>query len=154
MLFNNLINKLTGAVCEGDGDTVASCFIENGVYHDVFYGSFKGRPKIKNMIISYFHRDACNFRWDLHNPVSNGKVGYCRYIFSYESKLKEVKGVRTMFEGVAIATLEGHLIKSYSEVANALPGLRNIGFTPERLARIAEKQGAELQTRKESIGHY
>ena len=115
MDFGVLIRKMTQAACEGDGAGVAACFTEDGVYHDVFYGSFEGRGRIAEMINDYFHRDACNFRWDMHDPVSDGETGYCRYVFSYESKLGEAKGTRTMFEGVAIATLQDGLIVSCAQ---------------------------------------
>ena len=105
------------------------------------------------MINDYFHRDACNFCWDMHDPVSDGETGYCRYVFSYESKLGDAKGTRTMFEGVAIATLQDGLIVSYTDVANTAPGWRRRGFAADRLARFAEKQGAELAARKEAEGH-
>ena len=153
MEFGALIKTMTQAACDGDGEGVAACFTEDGVYHDVFYGSFEGRKQIAGMINDYFHRDARNFRWDMHDPVSDGAMGYCRYVFSYESKLGDAKGTRTMFEGVAIATLQDGLIHSYTEVANTAPGLRRMGFAAERLARFAEKQGAELAARDEAKGH-
>ena len=153
MGFGVLIRKMSQAACEGDGAGVAACFTEDGVYHDVFYGSFDGRGRIAEMINDYFHRDACNFRWDMHDPVSDGETGYCRYVFSYESKIDDAKGTRTMFEGVAIAALQDGLVVSYTEVANAAPGLRRMGFGADRLARFAEKQGAELAARTEAVGH-
>ncbi|MEC8204046.1 MAG: nuclear transport factor 2 family protein [Pseudomonadota bacterium] len=153
MEFGALIRKMIDGVIAGDGDTVASCFTPDGVYHDVFYGAFEGRDRIAEMIRDYFHRDGCNFRWDTHNPVSDGTTGYVRYVFSYESKLEAAKGKRTMFEGVAVVSLENGLMKTYTEVANSAPGLQRIGFEPERLARFVKKQGAELAARDESEGH-
>ena len=47
MDFGVLIRKMTQAACEGDGAGVAACFTENGVYHDVFYGSFEGRSRLR-----------------------------------------------------------------------------------------------------------
>ena len=43
MEFGALIRQMTQSVCDGDGDRVAACFTEDGVYHDVFYGAFEGR---------------------------------------------------------------------------------------------------------------
>jgi ketosteroid isomerase-like protein len=153
MEFGELMEKMVAGACAGDGEAVASCFTEDGFYDDVFYGAFEGRAKIAGMIRDYFHRDARNFRWDLHDPVSDGKTGYVRYVFSYESKIAESEGTRTMFEGVAVVTLSGGLISLYKEVANSAPGLRRMGFDAERLARFVEKQGAELAARDESQGH-
>ena len=153
MDFVSLIQKMINGVIIGDGDAVASCFTADGVYHDVFYGAFKGHDRIAEMICGYFHRDGCNFHWDIHTPVSDGTNGYVRYIFSYESKLREANGRRTMFEGVAVVTLENGLIKTYAEVANSAPGLQRIGFDAERLARFIKKQGVELANRDEAKGH-
>ena len=153
MEFGTLIRKMIGGVIVGDGKAVALCFTPDGVYHDVFYGAFEGRERIAEMVRDYFHRDGCNFRWDIHQPVSDGTTGYARYVFSYESKLEEAKGKRTMFEGVAIVTLKDGLIKTYTEVANSALGLQRIGFEPDRLARFIKKQGEELAARDESKGH-
>ena len=112
MEFGALIRKMIDGACAGDGAAVASCFTEDGVYHDVFYGSFQGHDKIAEMIEGYFHRDGCNFRWDTHEPVSDGNTGYVRYVFSYESKLEDARGRRTMFEGVAVVELDDGLIRA------------------------------------------
>ena len=153
MEFGVLMRKMMDAACAGDGRGVASCFTPDGVYHDVFYGPFEGHDRIADMIENYFHRDARNFRWDTHQPVSDGKVGYVRYVFSYESRLPGCEGRRTMFEGISVVQLKAGLIHHYAEVANTAPGLQKLGFVPERLARIYEKQGAELASRDEARGH-
>ena len=77
MEFGALIRKMINGVIAGDGDTVASCFTPDGVYHDVFYGAFEGRDRIAEMIRDYFPQDGCNFRWDTHNPVSGRNNGIC-----------------------------------------------------------------------------
>ena len=153
MEFGALMRKMMAAACVGDGQGVAACFKEDGIYHDVFYGAFEGRARIAEMIRDYFHRDAKHFRWDTHDPVSDGRVGYVRYVFSYASKMPDSEGKRTMFEGVAVVELEDGLIASYREVANTVPGLQRLGFAPQRLLRICEKQGEELAARDESKGH-
>ncbi len=153
MEFGALMRKMTQAACDGDGAAVASCFTEDGVYHDVFYGAFQGPARIEEMIRDYFHRDATNFRWDLHDPVSDGKVGYVRYIFSYDAKTKGAEGKRAMFEGVSVVALKDGLIAAYKEVANTATGLEMMGYGPERLARIFARQGEELAGRDEVAGH-
>ena len=45
-----LLKEFTSAVEHHDGKRFASLFAEDGVYHDVFYGAFKGREKIAEMI--------------------------------------------------------------------------------------------------------
>lgn len=136
-----------------DGKTFADLFTEDGVYHDVFYGAFAGRAKIADMIDHHFYAAAEDFRWDMHDPVSNGATLYARYTFSYRSKLPEANGKRAMFEGVAIMALRDRLVASYHEVANTAPAFVDLNFAPERIAKIVGKQGAALKARPEMQRH-
>ena len=54
MEFGALMHKMVDAACAGDGEEVADCFVEDGVYDDVFYGVFQGRERIVDMIGNYF----------------------------------------------------------------------------------------------------
>jgi ketosteroid isomerase-like protein len=153
MKFADLIRRLGAAAVLGDGAGVAACFTPDGVYHDVFYGSFKGPDAIADMIENRFHRDAEDFRWDMHDPVEANGVGYARYVFSYRSKLPGHEGRRAVFEGVAVCRLRDGLIADYSEVANAVTGLSMLGFEVERIGKFAARQARELCARGESEGH-
>ena len=82
-----LLKKFCSAVERRDGKGFAELFTEDGVYHDVFYGAFKGRAKIAEMIDDWFHRTAREFRWEMFRPVSDGKMLYAYYTFSYVSLL-------------------------------------------------------------------
>ncbi len=66
----------------------------------MFYGDFKGHEKIAEMIDDWFHRTAREFRWDMHRPVSDGKMLYAYCTFSYVSVLPGAEGKRVGFEGV------------------------------------------------------
>jgi len=148
-----MLRAFCGAVEQHNGAAFAALFTEDGVYHDVFYGAFAGRPKIAEMIDDWFYRTATDFRWDMHDPVSNGKTLYARYTFSYRSLLPEANGARVMFEGVAIMTLRDGLIAEYHEVANTAPAFVDLNFAPERMAKIMAKQGAALKSRPEMKRH-
>jgi ketosteroid isomerase-like protein len=148
-----MLRKFCDAVERHDGAAFAALFAEDGVYHDVFYGAFAGRAKIAEMIDDWFYRTATDFRWDMHDPVSDGRMLYARYTFSYRSLLPEAKGARVMFEGVAIMTLRYGLIAQYHEVANTATGLVDMNFAPERIAKIVAKQGAALKARPEMKRH-
>jgi hypothetical protein len=123
------------------------------VYHDVFYGAFEGRERIASMITDWFYKSAGDFRWDMHDPVSDGRTLYARYTFSYRSLLPEAKGARAMFEGVSIIRLEGDLIAEYREVANTATGFVDMNFAPERIAKILAREGRELKARAEMARH-
>src|SRR5882724_2150191 len=148
-----LLRAFCDAVERHDGKAFAKLFTEDGVYHDVFYGAFKGRARIAEMIDDWFYRTATDFRWDMHAPVSDGRTLYARYTFSYRSTLPEAKGARAMFEGVAIMTLSDGQIAEYHEVANTAPAFVDLNFAPERIAKIVAKQGAALKARPEMKRH-
>jgi ketosteroid isomerase-like protein len=151
------VKTMLGAFCDAverrDGGAFAALFTEDGIYHDVFYGAFEGRAKIAELIDDWFYRTATDFRWDMHAPVSDGETLYARYTFSYRSTLPEAMGARAMFEGVAIMRLRDGQIAEYHEVANTAPAFVDLNFAPERIAKIAAKQGAELKARPEMQRH-
>jgi ketosteroid isomerase-like protein len=153
MNISAMLHAFCEAVQRRDGKAFAALFTEDGVYHDVFYGAFRGREKIAGMIDDWFYRTADDFRWDMHAPVSDGTTLYVRYTFSYRSTLPEAKGTRAMFEGVAIMTLGDGLIADYREVANTAPAFVDMNFAPERIAKIAAKQGEALKARPEMARH-
>lgn len=153
MKFDDLMQRFAAAAVSGDGRAFAALFAEDGQYHDVFYGMFTGRPEIADLLENHFHRDATNFRWDMHDPVCQGDTGYVRYLFSYDSTLKGAEGRRGMFEGVAIVELRDGLIARYREVANVGPCFSRLGFTPDRLAKLMAREAEHLAARPEASGH-
>jgi ketosteroid isomerase-like protein len=153
MNITAMLRTFCDAVERRDGKAFADLFTEDGVYHDVFYGAFKGRTGIAELIDDWFYRTATDFRWDMHAPVSDGETLYARYTFSYRSRLPEANGARAMFEGVAIMKLSDGKILEYHEVANTAPGFVDMNFAPERIAKIAARQGAALKARPEMARH-
>jgi ketosteroid isomerase-like protein len=148
-----MLRAFCEAVEQHNGAAFAALFTEDGVYHDVFYGPFQGRAKIADMVNDWFYRTATDFRWGMHEPVSDGETLYARYTFSYRSLLPEARGARAMFEGVAIMKLRGDEIASYHEVANTATGFVDMNFAPERIAKIIAKQAAALKARPEMKRH-
>ena len=150
---STMLRAFCDAVEQRNGKAFAELFTEDGVYHDVFYGAFEGHTKIAGLIDDWFYRTATDFRWDMHDPVSDGHTLYARYTFSYRSTLPEAEGARAMFEGVAIMRLRDGRIAEYHEVANTAPAFVDIKFAPERIAKIVAKQGTALKARPEMKRH-
>ncbi len=148
-----MLDTFCRAVERRDGATFAALFAEDGVYHDFFYGAFAGRAKIAELIDDWFYRAARDFRWDMHDPVSDGRTLYARYSFSYVSTLPDAPRDRIQFEGVAIMGLRDGLIASYREIANVGPALVSLGFAPERVAKILAKEGAALKKDPDMARH-
>lgn len=153
MDVTELLKRFCSAVERRDGKAFAALFAEDGVYHDVFYGDFRGRERIAAMIDDWFYRTAKEFRWDMHWPVSDGRMLYAYYTFSYVSTLPEAQGRRVGFEGVSMMGLRDGLITEYREVANVGPAFVALGFAPERTAKILAKEGAHLRDRPEFARH-
>jgi ketosteroid isomerase-like protein len=148
-----MLREFCDAVERQDGSRLANLFCDDGVYNDVFYGEFVGQAKIAEMINEWFFKSATDMRWDMHDPVCDGKILYARYIFSYTSLLPEASGRRAMFEGVAIMRLRDGRIADYREVANTGPGFADMNFAPERIVKILRRQGDALKARPELARH-
>ena len=140
-----MLREFCDAVERHDGKRFADLFCADGVYHDVFYGEFAGRAKIAEMIDDLFFKSATELRWDMHDPVCDGRILYARYTFSYKSLLPEAGGKRAMFEGVAIMRLRDSRIADSREVANTGPGFVDMNFAPERIAKLLRRQGDALK---------
>lgn len=153
MVFAELIGKMTAAAVAGNGREVADCFTDDGIYHDVFYGAFIG-DEIVGLIENYFHRDATNFRWDLFDAIEQDNVGYCHYIFSYDSKLASAAGQRAGFEGIIHCQIQHGKIQQYREVATAVTGLHMLGFGAEKLEKFVARETAELTGNPKAAGHF
>ena len=152
------IRQMLDAMCRageaGDGETFASYFAEDGVYHDDFYGAFVGRERVAEWVTDWLHKDARAMRWDMLDPVyADGRL-YTRYIFSYDSTLPEALGKRAMYEAVSIMTLrEDGKITSYREVVNSGTAFTDMDFHPERLFKIYARKAAALKALPELQAH-
>jgi limonene-1,2-epoxide hydrolase len=148
-----LLKVFCSAVERRDGKAFAALFTSDGVYHDVFYGAFRGPERIAEMVDDWFYRTACDFRWEMFRPVSDGNTLYAYYTFSYVSTLPEAQGRRVGFEGVSMMSLRDGKIAEYREVANVGPGFVQMGFAPERIAKIFEREDEQLKKHPEWARH-
>ena len=139
MAFTDILGQFTAAVEAGDGHALAALFTEDGVYHDTFYGEFKGRDAIQDMLDKHFWRDAKAFRWDMREPLEGGGIGYSNWSFSYESRLKGAVGKRILFEGMSRFRLNDSMIERYDEVFDMGIALSQTAFAPDRISRIVGK---------------
>jgi ketosteroid isomerase-like protein len=153
MQFTDILKEFTAAVEAGDGRRLGALFLPDGVYHDTFYGEFKGPDAIAEMLEKYFWRDAEAFRWDMLEPAVQDDVGYARWVFSYTSKLPGAKGKRALFEGIGRFRLSGGKIRHYGEVFDIGIALTQVNFAPERIARILDKAAGAARGRHEGSRH-
>ena len=145
--FETIVKAFGAAVEAGDGAALAALFTEDGVYDDVFYGEFAGRPAIAQMLEDIFHDGGTDFRWEFRRPVSDGKTGYAYWLFSYTGANKNNLGKRVVFDGVGIFHLRDGLIERYEDMCNGCVPLRQMGTPAPVVDRMLGKWQAHLETR-------
>ena len=134
--FADLLTRFTGAVEAGDGAALGALFRSDGTYADTFYGAFTGPDAIADMLDNYFHRDAERFRWDMFDPVFDGKLGYAHWVFSYSSTFEDSAGTRVVFDGMSRFDIEDGLIRNYDEIFSAGEAFVQLGMAPDRIEKI------------------
>jgi hypothetical protein len=137
--FGRLLTRMTGAICAREVDVAAACFTPEGVYHDGFYGEFKGRAEIARMLRQFFYADARDFEWEVTGPVCDGKLGYARYAFSYLPQMPGAPKHRVGFEGISVCELRDGLIQHYGEIFERAPVLAKLGFPDDRILKSVRR---------------
>lgn len=143
--FTGLLDRFTAAVESGDTAAFTRLFHAEGTYDDIFYGEFRGRERLAEMLRDHFHGHARDFSWEMHDPVCDGRVGYASYTFSYTSTMKRSEGRRVVFTGCSRFLLRDGLIESYREWAFGTAGLAQLGAPPPVLARQSEREAARIR---------
>lgn len=152
MSFAEIVSRFAAAAAAGNGDALADLFTPDGTYDDYFFGPHSGRDAIKTML-AHFADGGRDFRWEFHDPVRAGDIGYAAYRFSYTSTHPDANGARVVFDGIGRFDLEGDLIRRYSEVFDRGMALAQQEYAPERLRKIVLRYAAALKARAEWRGH-
>ena len=150
--FPKLLERFAQAVAANDGAGLGGLFTGDGVYDDGFFGEYAGPEAIAGML-RHFHDTGANFRWDFFDPLSDGRIGYARYHFSYASKMKGAEGKPVVFEGTAFFTFQGDKIARYREVFDRGVALVQQDFDAERLKQVLSKTAARLNAGAEAQEH-
>jgi hypothetical protein len=151
--FFRLLQDLAKAIESGDGEALADCFTGDGIYEDYFFGAKQGRQGMRDML-AHFGAGARNFRWEFFDPVCDGKRGYARYRFSYDSLQPQAAGVRVGFDGISCVELRDGRISHYREVFDRGMALAQQNFAPDHIARLAGKYAARLRESPEWAPHF
>ena len=139
--FPKLLERFAKAVATNDGAGLGALFTPDGVYDDGFFGEYAGPQAIASML-QHFHDTGANFRWDFFDPLSDGRIGYARYRFSYASKMKGAEGKPVVFEGTSHFVFRDGLVDRYSETFDRGMALAQQDFAPERIKKVLLKLAA------------
>lgn len=152
--FPALLQRFCDAVERADFAGFAALFADDAVYHDYIYGPFRGRQAIAHMLEKHFWGTARAYRWQMLDPVFDGRIGYARYLFSFTSTLEWYRGRRVLLEGTSIFRIDPDgRITEYRETANGLAAMSQLGVDPERMASRGRKWADDLRARPEAAMH-
>lgn len=151
--FEEILQRFTSAVEAGDVEAFTALFTADGTYDDVFYGVFRGREALGRMLAEHFHGNAKDFRWQMHEPVCDGRIGYAHYTFSYTSTMAHSAGRRVVFTGCSQFELDGGRIAAYREWAFGIAGLAQLGTPPAVIARQAERETERMRAGADRAAH-
>ena len=147
-----MLSEFTDALVAGDGERLARLFTEDGAYHDAAYGTHRGRGEIRAMV-ERVAREGESYRFEMRDPVSDGQLGYARFIFSFTTKHGDFAGKHVVTEGMGCFELVDGLIKEYHEATNQGIGLAQLSIAPEHMARIFARKAERQNARPEFRDH-
>ena len=150
--IQDLIVQFTRAVESNDGKGLASLFTPDGTYVDYFFGPYTGPDAIAGML-AHFHEDARDYKWTFFDPISDGKIAYARYMFSYVSKMKDSANRAVVFEGMSCFKLQDGKITHYSEVFDRGSAMAQLDFPAERMKKSLTRFAQKQNVRPEASGH-
>ena len=150
--FSDLLTRFARVVEANDGQGLAMLFTADGTYEDGFFGPHTGRAAIAAML-QRFHDTGANHSWEFADPISDGVLGYARFLFSYTSRLPESQGCPVLFEGISRFQFRDGLIARYSEAFDRGVALVQLGFPADRIKRVLEKTAAAQNQLPEAGRH-
>jgi hypothetical protein len=151
--FAALLSSLTLSAESADGVRFAGHFTEDAVYYDYIYGAHKGRADIAHMMQNLFHRDAADYRWEMFDPVFDGKQGYAWSLSSFTSKIPQFEGQHVVIDGMSRFIVRDGLIAEYRESVNGGVAMAQLGVAPDRMTKVFNRWTGWLKERPETVDH-
>ncbi|HCX14652.1 MAG TPA: nuclear transport factor 2 family protein [Rhodospirillaceae bacterium] len=152
-MFSELLETFKRSVESCDAETFLGLFIEDATYHDSVYGIFRGHRELRRMLCDVFHKDGADFRWDMHNPVCDGHVGYAHYRFSFKSMHSDSSPGRALLEGCARFILKDGRIAAYKEWGNVAGTLLQAGVPEKVVIRYLRREAKVMRDSLEFEEH-
>jgi ketosteroid isomerase-like protein len=151
--FARLLSDFTLSAESGDGARFASHFTEDAVYYDYIYGPHQGRADIAHMMQNLFHRDAADYRWEMFDPVFDGRQGYAWSLSSFTSTIPQFEGRRVVIDGMSRFLVRDGLIAEYRESVNGGVAMAQLGVEPARMEKVFRRWTGWLKERPETLDY-
>jgi hypothetical protein len=142
--FPGLLARFECAAQARDATAFGALFTPDGRYDDHFFGTHRGRDDIAAML-DRFHVGGEAFCWTFSEPALAGDLGYASYAFSYRSREPESAGALVMFDGIARFRLRDGLIAHYAEAFDRAMAFAQLGYAPERIAKLGARYARALR---------
>jgi hypothetical protein len=141
--FAKLLSEFTLSAETGDGARFAAHFTKDATYHDYIYGPHTGRADIAHMMQNLFHRDATDYRWEMFDPVFDGRMGYAWSLSSFTSTIPQFAAKRVVIDGmsrfVVRAGADGKGVFALDRMARAAAGDQGLSGAAQGIAREGGK---------------
>jgi hypothetical protein len=151
--FAALLSDFTLSAESGDGARFSRHFTADATYWDYIYGPHTGRTDIAHMMQGLFHRDAADYRWEMFDPVFDGRTGYAWSLSSFTSKIEQFRGRRVVIDGMSRFVVRDGLIAEYRESVNGGVAMAQLGVEPDRMTRVFKRWTGWLEQRPETIDY-
>jgi hypothetical protein len=102
------------------------------------------------MMQNLFHRDATDYRWEMFDPVFDGRMGYAWSLSSFTSTIAQFSGKRVVIDGMSRFIVRDGLIAEYRESVNGGVAMQQLGVAPERMAKVFLRWTGWLEQRPET----
>jgi len=97
------------------------------------------------MMTDLFHRDAGpDYRWEMFEPVCNGRIAYARSLSSFTSKVPDFAGKPVVIDGISRFELRDGLICDYSESVNGGVAMVQLGVAAPRIEKVLQRWARQL----------
>lgn len=152
-MFGIFLTRFTAAIEAGDAEALGAMFSSDGVYHDAIYGEFRGPDEVARMFREHWFRDGERYRWEMLEPVFDGRLGYVNWLFSYNLTNPDRHG-RILMEGVSqlLMAPDGR-VDRYREWAEGGGALLRAGAPQERLNALMFQHDDRVRARPDAGPH-
>jgi ketosteroid isomerase-like protein len=147
-MSRELIERLYGAMNQGDGETMAACYAPNARFSDPAFGELRGSEP--GDMWRMLTERATDLTVELAEHEADGNSGTAHWIARYTfgpTGRQVVNDIRATFrfEGGLIADHEDHFsFYKWSRQALGLPGLL-LGWTPLLRASVRRRARGDLE---------
>lgn len=153
LMFKAIVDRFAEAVESGEPDRIAGLFSEEGIYHDLVYGDFRGRAAIAGMFRDRWFRDAGRFQWEMLDPIFRDGVGYAHWLHSFD--LKNPTGrQRVIVDGASqfVIGADG-LIERYREWTEGFGALLRAGASQSTIDFIMYRHDDKVRALADPLRH-